>query len=809
MDGVVRLKNGGHLAAWWFHGRDAASSSMQDLDVYCSQVSQVFRQLDDGWTMHVDAYRVPAVEYPTVSVFPDHTTWIIDEERRVTYNEEGEHFETVYVISLSYVEHAPVEKKLGGLIVQSHQKLDSTRFEREMYETFLRGVANFEQSAGDLLNLRRMKRRETIDSDGRTVVMDDLLSHLHWVATGNMQRVRTPQRPQFIDAYLGGHDMVLGWKPMIGTKHVRVVGITGFPDWGLPGLLAELNNLSMPHRFSSRAILMSRAQARKELERYTRNWAGKTLDPMSVLFSKPSTKAYGFANEMKADADAAQRDNEAGDVKFLSYTGTVILMDEDVDRVEKMANAVLKILMDAGFAAQIETRNAVPAFMGSLPGNAFSNVRRPLIHTLNLAHLLPLTAVSSGLRYNPSPRFPKGSPPLFYANTTGNTPYRFNLHVDDIGHTMIVGPSGSGKSTLLALIVAQFFRYPGARVFAFDKGYSMYALARATGAAYYDINNPAHPRGTLSFAPLARIQDPAERAWMAEWIEGNLFLQGVPTSPSIRDMIRRGLIDLSQTDPHDWKISQLLGLLSDPHDVVAPALKDYTRVGPIHDLLDSAEDHFKTSRFSVFEMEHVLGLNERLVVPILRYLFHVIEGEVADERPTLIILDEAWLMFENPVFAEYIRGWLKYMRKKNCAVVFATQNLNDLERSTLYPVLISECLTKVFLADDSATNEIQSKLYRAVGLTDYEIQLIARLKRKRQYFHVSPNGRRPFDLELGDVALSFLGVGDKEGRDRIDALAEESPQFWVSEWLKERGLPKWAEYWLKGDPEAASRAASA
>ena len=65
---------------------------------------------------------------------------------------------------------------------------------------------------------------------------------------------------------------------------------------------------------------------------------------------------------------------------------------------------------------------------------------------------------------------PKSSPALLYAATTGATPFRFNLHVSDLGHTLIVGPSGAGKSTALGLIAAQWFRYPKAQVFAFDRG---------------------------------------------------------------------------------------------------------------------------------------------------------------------------------------------------------------------------------------------------------------------------------------------------------------------------------------------------
>jgi hypothetical protein len=80
-----------------------------------------------------------------------------------------------------------------------------------------------------------------------------------------------------------------------------------------------------------------------------------------------------------------------------------------------------------GFGCRLETVNAVEAWRDSIPGDGYSNVRRPLLHTLNLADILLVTSVWAGLRENPSALIPKHRPPLLYAATTGATPFRFNL----------------------------------------------------------------------------------------------------------------------------------------------------------------------------------------------------------------------------------------------------------------------------------------------------------------------------------------------------------------------------------------------
>ena len=127
-----------------------------------------------------------------------------------------------------------------------------------------------------------------------------------------------------------------------------------------------------------------------------------------------------------------------------------------------------------------------------------------LLHTLNLADMMPITSVWAGRRDNPSPLVSRNSPALLYAGTSGATPFRFNLHVSDLGHTLIVGPSGAGKSTALGLIAAQWFRYhvdlPVYRIRATDGEYELasgdeWRVSRAADVEqwFYDANAAKSP----------------------------------------------------------------------------------------------------------------------------------------------------------------------------------------------------------------------------------------------------------------------------------------------------------------------------
>jgi type IV secretory pathway VirB4 component len=160
--------------------------------------------------------------------------------------------------------------------------------------------------------------------------------------------------------------------------------------------------------------------------------------------------------------------------------------------------------------------NAVDAWLGSLPGHAYANVRQPPVSTLNLAHMIPLSAVWAG----PERDEHFDAPPLLYGKTEGSTPFRFSLHVGDVGHTLVVGPTGAGKSVLLALMALQFRRYAQAQVFAFDFGGSIRAAALAMGGDWHDLGGGLTEGAEAN--RLAAAAGPhrrhAERAWAADWI---------------------------------------------------------------------------------------------------------------------------------------------------------------------------------------------------------------------------------------------------------------------------------------------------
>ncbi|PWB84589.1 MAG: conjugal transfer protein TrbE, partial [Methylocystaceae bacterium] len=398
---------------------------------------------------------------------------------------------------------------------------------------------------------------------------------------------------------------------------------------------------------------------------------------------------------------------------------------------------------------------------------------------------IPLSAIWAGADGDEHLR----ASPLLFGKTEGSTPFRFSLHVGDVGHTLIVGPTGAGKSVLLALMAMQFRRYRRAQIFAFDFGGSIRAAALACGGDWHDLGGglSAASEDCVSLQPLARIDDAAERAWAAEWAHAILAKEGATIDPTAKEHIWSALTSLASSPPGERTLTGLAVLLQST--ALKQALQPYCMGGPFGRLLDAEEERLGYSNFQAFETEGLISAGAAAAV--LTYLFHRLEQRL-DGRPTLLVIDEGWLVLDDPAFARQLREWLKTLRKKNASVVFATQSLSDIDNSPIAPAIVESCPTRLFLPNERAIEPQITAIYRRFGLNDRQIEIIARATPKRDYYCQSRRGNRLFELGLGPLGLALCAASSKTDHAAIERiLAEHGPDGFLRGWLIERGI-EWA-----------------
>ncbi len=421
-----------------------------------------------------------------------------------------------------------------------------------------------------------MPEAEWLD-DGET------LTYLHSCISTKRQTVRVPETPMYLDAILADQDLAGGLEPRLGSAHLRTLTIMGFPTQTWPGLLDDLNRLAFPYRWATRAICLDKTDATKVLTRIRRQWFAKRKSVMSIVKEVMTNEASALmdsdAGNKAQDADLALQELGSDFVGQVYVTATVTVWDKDPRIADERLRQVEKTIQGRDFTCIRETVNAVEAWLGSLPGHVYANVRQPPISTLNLAHMMPFSAVWAG----PEKDEHFGAPPLFFARTEGSTPFRFSLHVGDVGHTLIIGPTGAGKSVLLALMALQFRRYQKPQIFVFDFGGSVRAAALAMGGDWHDLGGALAEKVAepVALQPLAHIDEAGERAWAAEWIAALLAREGLTITPELKEHLWSALTSLASAPAQERTLTGLVG--SSPvrrPQASAPALYRRRTLGP-------------------------------------------------------------------------------------------------------------------------------------------------------------------------------------------------------------------------------------
>jgi len=779
-DGVIVGKNGSFMAAWLYQGDDNASSTEEQREMVSFRINQALAGLGSGWMVHVDAVRRPAPNYSErgVSTFTDPVSAAIDEERRRLFEGLGTMYEGHFVFAVTWFPPVLAQRKFVELMFDDDAVTpDHTARTVGLIEQFKREIRSLESRLSSAVKLTRLQGHKMATEEGREVTHDDFLSWLQFCVTGNYHPVQLPSNPMYLDAVIGGQELWGGVVPKIGRKFIQVVSLEGFPLESTPGLLSALAELPSEYRWSSRFIFMDQHESLKHLDKFRKKWKQKIRGFFDQVFNTNTGSVNQDAATMVADAEAAIAEVNSGLVAAGYFTSVVVLMDEDRERLAASALSVEKAINRLAFAAHL----------GSLPGHGVENVRRPLINTMNLADLLPTSSIWTGSATAPCPMYPPLAPALMHCVTVGATPFRLNLHVRDLGHTFMFGPTGAGKSTHLGIIAAQLRRYAGMSIYAFDKGMSMYPLAAAINAGskgktglHFTV---AADDDRLAFCPLQFLETKADRAWAMEWIDTILALNGVDTTPGQRNEIGHAIMSMHASGART--LSEFSVTIQD--EAIREAIKQYTVDGSMGHLLDAEEDGLSLSDFTVFEIGELMNLGEKFALPVLLYLFRRIERGLRGQ-PAVIILDEAWLMLGHPAFRAKIREWLKVLRKANCLVLMATQSLSDAANSGILDVIVESTATKIFLPNVYARDEDTAALYRRMGLNKRQIEILATAVPKRQYYYVSENGRRLYDLALGPLALAFVGASDKESVAAIKSLQAKFGHEWVDHWLAGRNL---------------------
>ena len=473
----------------------------------------------------------------------------------------------------------------------------------------------------------------------------------------------------------------------------------------------------------------------------------------------------------------AADDQEAGRIAFGDHHLSIAVYAPDRDTLERAAAQIKRVGQEIMAVIVRENMALKATYFAQSPGNFGYRARKTPISSTNFADFAALHGSVEGRSNDESP----WGQSIAVLPTVGTSGYRFNFHEagaagkePTVGHTLVLGRTGTGKTLTTAFLTAQAQRV-GARLFFFDKDRGLEMAVRALGGRYNEIRAGV-PTG---LNPLASEIDERGRAWLSDWLATLLTRSGALSGEQSRHI--QGAVtqnaDAGAALQRFASFETLFQSLDDDGELQSRVAEwaPGGRFGWVFDEPDRGQRLDLSGDIVGFDMTEILDMTtERMAV--LSYIFRQIERVVEDRRPTIIVLDEAWKLLDDPYFGARLENLLVTLRKMNCVVIMMTQYPSQLRDSRVGKTIVETVPTQILFPNDRAT------------VADYDF---LRVNAKEAALLVQPTiGQRialvrsAGDSVFVDADLSALGHllpilgGGATGEARVPADWRSNPDFW-------------------------------
>lgn len=748
---LIQNKNNSIMKILRFKGFDYESSTPAELDYLRANINNILKRLDEGYVLQVEARRKRVTEYPN-STFKEKLLQQMDNIRKKKVM-SGIYFESEYYLIITYFLPNKKQSKLNNLIYKEKKDIEIYNLEEEK---FLKTVDDIKLGLKDFV------------SQIEDMNIDEMLTFLHSSCSLKDHYVKSMGDLVELDSYISDTTITVGETLKLnGTHYVGLISLLSYPDETWTGMFDIINKLSIEYKWTMRFIFQDDNKAVVEGKDRAKHFHNEKKGILAGILERKLEVHAEESREKELREEECNNyvlDIENGAVKSGYYTFVLTLINEDKRKLEDDMKLIEKEINKLGFTTVQEKVNSLEVFVSTLAGNVEYNIRRPILHTGNYIDLIPLGADWDGDKINK--HFNQEA--LLYAESGLGSSFKFNLHIGDIGHTLILGPTGAGKSVLLATLAYQWRKYKDNQVIIFDKDSSSRVLTAGVGGKFFDIGVDQ-----IAFQPLRNIDDERELEWVYDWLLDILVAEGLEIQSEHKKSLLQSLKLVASMDKEDRTITQLL--LQEQNKDIRNILERYTNGenGVYGRYFDNNYDDFNAvNTWQVFEMGALF--NTKIMQPVLSYLFHKLEIEMFNGKKTLLVLDECWLMLQNGIFSSKMLEWLKTLRKKNVSVVFATQQLSDIVKSSIKEAIFESCLTKVYLPNREAlSSDLFKDIYKEFGLNDTELHIIKNGKMKRDYYYKSQKGGKLFRLNLNELELAYVGASTPDEQNKCKEILKE------------------------------------
>jgi len=581
--------------------------------------------------------------------------------------------------------YAPSEIKFRqNYIKNSYEELDETV--SKMMET---------------LSTYGARRLEVVTKNGKEY--SQLLQFLNKVL--NLTRIDTPVLEKDISQTLASHKITFGSNVLeiagsTGKRYGSILTIKEYKE-RTADLLDEFLQLPQPLVISQLVTFTNRKDviSKYKFQEYILGLSGDErlaqISGISEIMAEDNNKITDYGQNQL----------------------TILVSADNLTELEENVYRATITLRDLGIVFVREDIRMEDCFWAQLPSNfAFAKRLKPI----NISRVAGFASL-----YN----FPAGQAignkwgnAITVFHTAMGTPYFFNFHHGDSGHTAIIGPRGSGKTVLLNFLVSQAQKM-GGRLFYFDCMVVSQIFIKAIGGQVYDFTT------NTCLNPFRLEDNTANRGFLRNFLQSLITSCGEMVSEDDLEVIKQAVEHNYTLPEKKRKLSNIAAFLKENSNL-DEKIKWWYGDGMYARLFDNEEDTLDLSPEIAhgFEMEKIIEAGEP-VFPTVLYLLHRI-GQKLDGTKTMIVMDEAWELMDNVLFAPLINNWLNYLTANNAVAILATSSIDDATDSIITSDLLSLIPTQLYLPNSEPTLSYVD----VFGLSDEEFNFLRRMKLKYHQF---------------------------------------------------------------------------
>jgi len=571
---------------------------------------------------------------------------------------------------------------------------------------------------------------------------------------------------QLCDSELEAHRGYL----RVDDDYLRILTLKELPSETRPLLLQGLFDIPANFHVVSEWHPVDNARARKEIASRRRHYHNSKTSFVSNLQDRENTgNQDNLVDDSKAAA-VAELGNALTAIgmegkHFGEFTLTVAVYDEDRMKVEHAVAEFQKLLTQHDGLLYEERYNLLNAFFATVPGNRQFNLRKQWALNSNYADLSFLFTVDTGIPWNPHLEREY----LAVLESTHGTPFFLNLHSGDVAHGLMLGATGAGKSFCTGFLLQSVQKYDPL-TFIFDLGGSYATVTRAFGGTYLNVGMKS-PGFTINPFSLAATDENQNFLF--------LFLRVLIESGGRYELTPEDEKALFAAIERVYKLPAEIRTLTNFASILGPLgerLHRWTQAGQFGHLFDNVEDTLTFSRFQTFNFDGWSDYPD-VLEPLLFYVLQRASSEIDKPANTatfkLFVIDEAWIFLKNATIRDWILKAEKTWRKKNAAMLLATQSIVELAASDMLHIVNESCPTKIFLANPN----IDRKLYADVfQLNDTQLELLESLVPKRELLLIQPRGTKKLVLEVDALGYWMATNNARDNLRKQDYFARFGPE---------------------------------